>query len=37
QAARTAGGPEHIAGDGVHPTPLGHALLTRAWLAVAKV
>lgn len=31
QAARTAGGAEHIAGDGVHPTPLGHAVLAEAW------
>ncbi|MFH9613335.1 SGNH/GDSL hydrolase family protein [Streptomyces pratensis] len=35
QAARAAGGPEHIAGDGVHPTPLGHSLLAEAWAAVA--
>ncbi|MFF4243335.1 SGNH/GDSL hydrolase family protein [Streptomyces sp. NPDC001822] len=35
QAARAAGGPEHIAGDGVHPTPLGHALLAEAWVALA--
>ncbi|WP_327111677.1 SGNH/GDSL hydrolase family protein [Streptomyces sp. NBC_01341] len=34
QAARAAGGPEHIAGDGVHPTPLGHALLAEAWVAL---
>ncbi|MFE7754553.1 SGNH/GDSL hydrolase family protein [Streptomyces sp. NPDC057429] len=35
QAARTAGGPEYIAGDGVHPTPLGHTLLAEAWTALA--
>ncbi|MER5554806.1 SGNH/GDSL hydrolase family protein [Streptomyces sp. NPDC002793] len=35
QAARTAGGAEYIAGDGVHPTPLGHALLAEAWTALA--
>ncbi|MDQ0792279.1 SGNH/GDSL hydrolase family protein [Streptomyces sp. B1I3] len=35
QAARTAGGAEHIAGDGVHPTPLGHRLLADAWTALA--
>ncbi|WP_329042563.1 SGNH/GDSL hydrolase family protein [Streptomyces sp. NBC_00178] len=35
QAARAAGGPAHIAGDGVHPTPLGHALLAEAWMALA--
>ncbi|WP_329237788.1 SGNH/GDSL hydrolase family protein [Streptomyces sp. NBC_00111] len=35
QAARAAGGAEHIAGDGVHPTPLGHALLAEAWTALA--
>ncbi len=31
QAARAAGGPELIAADGVHPTPLGHRLLADAW------
>ncbi|WP_326701478.1 GDSL-type esterase/lipase family protein [Streptomyces sp. NBC_01754] len=36
QAARAAGGPESIAGDGVHPTPLGHTVLARAWLALVK-
>ncbi|AWL42513.1 MULTISPECIES: SGNH/GDSL hydrolase family protein [Streptomyces] len=36
QAARTAGGPGRIAGDGVHPTPLGHTLLARAWAALAR-
>lgn len=35
QAARAAGGAERIAGDGVHPTPLGHALLADAWVALA--
>ncbi|MFJ8888831.1 GDSL-type esterase/lipase family protein [Streptomyces sp. NPDC102402] len=35
QAARAAGGAEHIAGDGVHPTPLGHTLLAEAWAALA--
>ncbi|MFJ8923417.1 SGNH/GDSL hydrolase family protein [Streptomyces sp. NPDC102415] len=35
QAARAAGGAEHIAGDGVHPTPLGHTLLAEAWTALA--
>lgn len=34
QAARGAGGAEHIAGDGVHPTPLGHAVLAEAWTAL---
>ncbi|MFF9686930.1 SGNH/GDSL hydrolase family protein [Streptomyces sp. NPDC014623] len=34
QAARAAGGAEHVAGDGVHPTPLGHALLAEAWTAL---
>ncbi|MFJ8764134.1 SGNH/GDSL hydrolase family protein [Streptomyces clavifer] len=34
QAARTAGGAEHIAGDGVHPTPLGHTVLAEAWTAL---
>lgn len=31
QAARNAGGAAHIVLDGVHPTPLGHELLARAW------
>ncbi|WP_377268009.1 SGNH/GDSL hydrolase family protein [Peterkaempfera sp. SMS 1(5)a] len=31
QAARTAGGAAQIAADGVHPTPLGHRILARAW------
>ncbi|MCX5208081.1 GDSL-type esterase/lipase family protein [Kitasatospora sp. NBC_00240] len=31
QAARAAGGPEAIADDGVHPTPLGHRVLADAW------
>ncbi|MFI2780329.1 SGNH/GDSL hydrolase family protein [Streptomyces sp. ALB3] len=35
QAARAAGGAEYVAGDGVHPTPLGHALLAEAWTALA--
>ncbi|MFB8030752.1 SGNH/GDSL hydrolase family protein [Streptomyces sp. NPDC056465] len=35
QAARAAGGAEYIAGDGVHPTPLGHAVLAEAWTALA--
>ena len=34
QAARSAGGPELIAADGVHPTPLGHHLLAEAWAAL---
>ncbi|AUY47626.1 SGNH/GDSL hydrolase family protein [Streptomyces sp. CB01881] len=34
QAARTAGGPELVAADGVHPTPLGHRLLAEAWTAL---
>ncbi|MFC8225346.1 SGNH/GDSL hydrolase family protein [Streptomyces sp. NPDC057287] len=34
QAARAAGGAEYIAGDGVHPTPLGHAVLAEAWTAL---
>ncbi|MEU1126617.1 SGNH/GDSL hydrolase family protein [Streptomyces sp. NPDC005899] len=35
QAARSAGAAERIAGDGVHPTPLGHRLLAEAWTALA--
>lgn len=34
QAARASGGAGHIAGDGVHPTPLGHAVLAEAWTAL---
>ncbi|MEW2547300.1 SGNH/GDSL hydrolase family protein [Streptomyces sp. NPDC047002] len=30
-AAREHGGARAVAGDGVHPTPLGHAVLARAW------
>lgn len=36
QAARAAGGAEHIAGDGVHPTPYGHTLLAEAWVALVE-
>ncbi|MFJ8752537.1 SGNH/GDSL hydrolase family protein [Streptomyces sp. NPDC102441] len=35
QAALAAGGARYIAGDGVHPTPLGHTLLAKAWTALA--
>ncbi|MFB4419576.1 SGNH/GDSL hydrolase family protein [Streptomyces sp. QL37] len=35
QAARAAGGAEYIAGDGVHPTPLGHSVLAEAWAELA--
>lgn len=31
QAARTAGAPELIAFDGIHPTALGHQVLAAAW------
>lgn len=31
--AAAAGGPGAIAGDGIHPTPAGHAVLANAWLA----
>lgn len=31
QAARGHGGAERIAGDGVHPTPLGHRILAESW------
>lgn len=30
-AARRGGGPAHWLGDGVHPTPAGHALIAREW------
>lgn len=32
-AAESAGGPDVLAADGVHPTPAGHAVLANAWLA----
>ncbi|WP_328335050.1 MULTISPECIES: SGNH/GDSL hydrolase family protein [unclassified Streptomyces] len=32
QAARSAGGAAHVAGDGVHPTPFGHRVLAQAWV-----
>ncbi|MFD5508517.1 SGNH/GDSL hydrolase family protein [Streptomyces sp. NPDC127051] len=32
ELAAAAGGPEHWAADGVHPTPAGHAALAAAWL-----
>ncbi|MEU9361961.1 SGNH/GDSL hydrolase family protein [Streptomyces sp. NPDC048301] len=35
QAAREAGGAKFIAGDGVHPTPLGHTILAEAWAGLA--
>lgn len=35
-AASTQKEPEHWAADGVHPTPFGNALITRAWLAAVK-
>ena len=34
--AAAAGGPGAIAGDGIHPTPAGHALLAQAWLAAVR-
>ncbi|MCF3961859.1 SGNH/GDSL hydrolase family protein [Streptomyces fuscigenes] len=36
QAAREHGAPQLIAGDGVHPTPLGHAVLARAWAELVR-
>jgi lysophospholipase L1-like esterase len=33
QAAAVGGDPRIWCGDGVHPTPAGHALLARAWLS----
>lgn len=35
-AAASAGGPAEIAGDGIHPTPAGHAVLANAWLAAVR-
>ncbi|MEU8709833.1 SGNH/GDSL hydrolase family protein [Streptomyces sp. NPDC048565] len=35
QAARAVGGAELIAGDGIHPTPLGHTVLAEAWTELA--
>ncbi|MCA1218363.1 SGNH/GDSL hydrolase family protein [Streptomyces sp. 8L] len=37
QAAREHGGARAVAGDGVHPTPLGHAVLARAWAGLLEV
>jgi acyl-CoA thioesterase-1 len=37
QAARENGGAEAIAADGVHPTPLGHAVLARAWADLVEI
>ncbi|WP_030238070.1 GDSL-type esterase/lipase family protein [Streptomyces sp. NRRL S-350] len=34
QAARSAGRPELVAFDGVHPTPFGHRVLADAWCAL---
>ncbi|WP_405774023.1 SGNH/GDSL hydrolase family protein [Streptomyces sp. NBC_00859] len=36
QAARSAGGAAHIAGDGVHPTPFGHRVLAEAWVELVS-
>ncbi|WP_329459327.1 SGNH/GDSL hydrolase family protein [Streptomyces sp. NBC_01497] len=36
QAAREHGGAPAVAGDGVHPTPLGHAVLARAWAGLVE-
>ncbi|WP_327293682.1 MULTISPECIES: SGNH/GDSL hydrolase family protein [unclassified Streptomyces] len=36
QAARSAGGAAHVAGDGVHPTPFGHRVLARAWVELVS-
>ncbi|HJH06028.1 MAG TPA: SGNH/GDSL hydrolase family protein [Victivallis vadensis] len=35
EAAKKAGAPEKILGDGVHPTLLGHQLIADAWLKAA--
>lgn len=37
QAAREAGSPALLAGDGVHPTPLGHQVLAEAWTRLVTV
>jgi acyl-CoA thioesterase I len=37
QAARAAGSPQAVAGDGVHPTPYGHRVLAEAWTALVTV
>lgn len=37
QAARAAGGAEHMAHDGVHPTARGHGVLARAWTDLVTV
>lgn len=36
QAAREAGGAARVADDGVHPTPLGHEVLARAWAELVE-
>jgi len=35
EAAKKAGDPKKILGDGVHPTPCGHQLMADAWLKAA--
>ena len=37
EAARQAGSPEAVADDGIHPTPLGHEVLARAWADLVTV
>jgi acyl-CoA thioesterase-1 len=36
EEAASAGGPGAVAGDGIHPTPAGHAVLAKAWLASVR-
>jgi len=35
--AAAAGGPGVLAGDGIHPSPAGHAVLAKAWLAAVEL
>ena len=35
EAAKKAGNPAKLLGDGVHPTPCGHQLMADAWLKAA--
>jgi lysophospholipase L1-like esterase len=37
QAARAVGSAGLVAGDGVHPTPLGHRVLAEAWAGLVSV
>jgi acyl-CoA thioesterase-1 len=36
EEAAANGGPGAMAGDGIHPTPAGHAVLAKAWLSAVE-